>query len=656
MALPPRALSTLVLSTVIALAPVACGGERDGRGGGAPRLDDDLDDLVVPAGCNPLAADWDCLLPFPSDELLLDDPAMPSGRRLSISDAAALHDPSGAPIDLAGIHPPDGFSHASQILALFPEGVDDENLVGADDDLSQSLEPDSPTILIDAASGERILHLAEMDPRAADDSRRALLIRPLVRLKNETRYIVAIRTLENREGSLIEPPEGFRRIRDGEAEQSATLGTLAARYRSDIFPVLETAGVAREELLLAWDFTTGSSELVTRDLMSIRDDIEARFSTSEPKIEVVRVEDDVDEHTFRRIDATVTVPLYVDSALPQARLNADAEGRVVAGGQAKVPFVILVPKSVANRAPGDPPARLLQFGHGFFGSKEEATSFPAAFADERGFVVVATDWWGMSENDRFAVIGALVGEPSEAMRFTDRVHQAMANFMVLAHAARGPLAALPEMQIGPAPLYDAGRVYYYGISQGAVLGGTYLGLAPPVDRGCLGVGGANFSLMMFRARPFAPFLLLISEVVPDPLDQQKFAALMQLPFDRIDPLSYAPNLTASPVLLQVGIGDAEVPNLAAHLHARALDAVHLQPAPRPITGLETSNGPIAGPALVEFDFGIAPLPGIEATPPADPNDVHGDVRRLAASKDQIDAFFQPDGAIEHTCSGACDPE
>jgi len=36
--------------------------------------------------------------------------------------------------------------------------------------------------------------------------------------------------------------------------------------------------------------------------------------------------------------------------------------------------------------------------------------------------------------------------------------------------------------------------------------------------------------------------------------------------------------------------------------------------------------------------------------------VHRGVRRLGASMRQIDAFFRPDGRIEATGDGPCDPE
>jgi hypothetical protein len=636
---------------LLALAALGCGSEDDpGR-------------LAVPEGCNPLAADWDCLLPYPSDHFLVDDGR--GGRTVVLGDRAKLSTAQGAPFDLFGLHSSDGWPIGTQILALFPEGVRGDDLVGYyGDDPTRSVTDHSPTLLVNAESGERVLHFAELDPRAETDDRRALVIRPIVRLEAGARYVVAIRRLVSHTGAPVAPPEGFRRLRDRKTRGDPLLAPLSARYEAELFPVLESAGVARSELQLAWDFSVRSDEDATRDMLSVRSDVISRLASAPAEIVVLGVESATKPHLHRRIELSVKVPLYVDSAQPMARLNRDAAGNVVASGYAEVPFTVSIPKSVGERPPGSAPARLLQFGHGFFGTREEASGYPAELGDERGFVVVAADWWGMSEHDRASLVDGLIDDPGSALRFTDRVHQAMANFMYVAAAARGPLALLPELQVAAGPAYDPSALYFYGISLGHILGGTYVALAPEVERAVLGVGGANFSLMLFRARPFAGFLTLIQIVVPDALAQQKLGAMLQASFDRIDPVTYAPRvlgdtLPGSPqsrrILLQIGIGDAAVPNIAAHLHARALGIDQLAPAPRALPVISPRDGPLDS-ALVEFDFGISPWPDRIAVPPILDNQVHEGVRRLTAAKQQLDLFFRSDGKVEATCDGVCDPE
>jgi len=638
---------------LVALLAIGCGS------------DDEPLPLVIPEGCNPLAAEHDCLLPYPSDVFLVDDDGQPSGRRLTLPPPALFADKDGTPVDVLSLHPADGFSPGTQILALFPQGVDDSNLVGATDDPNDSLGPDSPTVLLDVDSGERVMHLAELDPRAKSDERRGLLIRPLVRLRDHHRYVVGIRRLRGKDGQLLPAPEAFRRIRDGGDTSHPALASVATRYATDVLAPLEAAGVARSELQLAWDFTTRTTENATRDLLAVRQQTMAYFASQPPTVTVHTVEDQPEPHTFRRVEATVTVPLFLTDSEPGAMLHRDGNGDVAQNVTVEVPFTVLVPESVAALPPDGPPARLLQYGHGFFGQRSEINGFIDQLADERGFVVVAADWWGMSKADRIAITDDLIGDTDRTMRFTDRIHQAMANYLAVSYAAAGPLVSLPELQLGPSPLYDSSAIYFCGLSQGHILGGTYLALSPLIDRGVLGVGGANLSFIMFRAGPFVGFLGFIAIRVPDELSQQKLTIQIQSSFDRIDPLTYAPLvldelLPDGPaerrVLLQIGIGDAGVPNLASHLHARALGTFHLMPAPRPIAGLPPTDSPHDGSALVEFDFGIDPLPGIQAIPPTSDTEAHEGVRRLEAAKEQLDRFLRPGGRIEHTCDGVCDPE
>ncbi|MBM4379401.1 MAG: hypothetical protein FJ086_08890 [Deltaproteobacteria bacterium] len=202
---------------------------------------------------------------------------------------------------------------------------------------------------------------------------------------------------------------------------------------------------------------------------------------------------------------------------------------------------------------------------------------------------------------------------------------------------------------------------------GHILGGTLAALAPGLDRVMLHAGGAGFCTMMMRARPFAAFLLLLDNSIRDPSDQQKLIALLQAPFDRVDPATYAPlvlqqKLPGSPtdrrVLLQFGLGDAVVPNLGSLLHAQLLGLPMLTPSPAPAGyhGLPEQQGPVSGSAAATFGLGID-LPGVYAVPNPDRPDniVHEGTRLRAQVASQMDAFLRR-GVVQNFCSGACDPD
>ena len=634
-------------------------GTPDAGDSGTPDAGGPLPPLVVPQGCNPLASEHDCLLPFPSDYYRAEDATLPSGHRVRLTEAAKLKLTDGGTFDFTDLHPADGYSHGTQVLALFPGGVDTANLPPLSHPTAAT---GGSTVLLDVQRGEGVLHFAEVDPRAPSDARRALFVRPVVRLRNGARYIVALRGLKAKDGTPVTVPEGFRRIRDRQTEGDPLLAPLAARYEKDIFPALATAGVPRSDLQLAWDFTTESEENVTRDMLDVRRLAMAVMEATPPAVTVTEVRDDVDANVGRRIKGTLRVPLFLESTQPGALLARDAQGRVRRNGDAEVPFTLQIPRSVWGQ--GGTPARFIQYGHGFFGSQAEADgSFVRPFIQATKMVVMTVDWWGMSNVDAPGVLQAMGSNPSQTLRFTDRVHQGMVNQLAVTYAARNTLKALAEVQDKGVAVYDPDQTYFYGISQGHILGGTYVALSPHVRRAVLGVGGADFSLMMFRARPFSQFLSVIAQTVPDALDQQKFAALTQTGFDRIDPLTYAPHVltnlypgspVARRVLVQYGLGDAQVPNVATELHARALGLTQQIPATWRVPQLPAQQGTIFDSALVQFDFGLpAPLPGTVADLPTQDNAVHEGVRRDDEGRAQVDRFLMPGGQIEATCAGIC---
>ncbi|MCP3104358.1 hypothetical protein LZ198_36390 [Myxococcus sp. K15C18031901] len=620
---------------------------------------EELPPLVVPEGCNPLASEHDCLLPFPSDYFLKEDASLPSGHRVTLTASAKLKARDGSAFDFTDLHPADGYSHGSQLLAVFPGGVDATNLPPV---AAPTASVSGATVLWDVEAGKGVLHFAELDPRASEDARRALLVRPVERLRNGARYIVALRGLKAKDGTPVPVPEGFRRIRDGQTTGDPLLAPLARHYEEAIFPMLASAGVPREELQLAWDFTTETEEAVTRDMLDVRRLSMEAMAATPPVVTVTEVKDEVDANIFRRIKGTLRVPLFMESAQPGALLARDAQGRVTRNGDAEVPFTLQIPRSVWGQSVA--PVRFLQFGHGFFGSQGEADgSFVRPFVQATKMVVMTVDWWGMSQADAPGVLGAMAQQPAQTLRFTDRVHQGMVNQMAVTYAARTTLKDVAELKEGGVLVYDPDQTYYYGISQGHILGGTYLALAPHVSRAVLSVGGANFSLMMFRAKPFSMFLQAIAQAVPDALDQQKFAALTQTSFDRIDPITYAPHVldalyaggpASRRVLVQYGLGDAQVPNVATELHSRAMGLTQQLPATWRVPFLPSEEGTVETSALVQFDFGLpSPLPGTVANLPEQDNPVHEGVRRNAQGREQVDLFLRPEGQVEPTCGGVC---
>lgn len=609
--------------------------------------------LEVRAGCQPLAAGVDCVLPYPSDFFRTAD-------GVALEGAAKLVADDGTSADLGDSRRIDGFSRLPLIVATFVEPIGAEGLVGIDDDPARSLAAGtSATLILDASTGAAVPHYADVDPLEGDGTRNALVLHPLVALREDTRYVVVVAGLTNASGGRIAPLEGFRRVREGDDVAGLE------RYADDVLPVVDAAGFARADVQLAWDFTTGRDEVVKRDLLKGRELMRAAVTATPPVVTIEEVvEDPPDEGKAligREVHGTITVPMLVDRPDRGATLLRDPAGDVRIEGTTEVPFVVMIPKSVRD---GTAPARVLCYGHGFFGQRTEALQGPPqAIADALGAIVFAIDWQGMSMRDVTEIVDELVGEPWNATHFTDRVHQGLLNWIAFTAAIRGPLTEAPELRRAGVALYDPAQMSFLGISQGHILGGAMTAVNPDIDRVALQVGGAGLVHMMARSKPFEPFLELMALAITDPLARLTYVATMQRRLDTIDPATYAVHLVEAPlegtvddrkVLMQIGVADTSVPDVTGYLHARLIGAQVTAPSAVDVYGLEPFADGDA--AITIFDFGAdrsfirSPKAAIAK------NEVHEGVRRLPVAIDQLDAFLRAGGALAHPCDGVCDPE
>ncbi len=654
----PRALC-LALTFVLA---AACG-DDDADDGTADDSADGADaPLDLPDGCQPLLAGHHCGLPYPSDFYLVDDASTPTGKRVQPSGAARLVARGEVDADVHGVDVHDGSSAIPTIVAALPDQVAATGLTPLSGPAEASLADDARTILL-GSDGTRVPHYVDVDPRAEDPERRAIVIHPLVRLEHRARYVVALRGVVRPDGQPAAPAEGFRRLRDGEAEAEPALAPLAARYETDVFAPLAEAGWLRDELQLAWDFAVGSSEADTADMLRVRELTLAWLAENEPVVAITEAIDNPEgmKDVARLVRGTVTGPLFLAEDSTDAALARDQDGLVIDNGTAAFNFVAIIPDAVAAQKE---PGLALAYGHGFFGGLPELEGGSArTIANSVGAVLFGVEWKGMSQADLPVLIARLTADPGRTVGFADRVHQAVANWIVMSAAIEGPLLAEEALQRTPGgePFYAAEPLGFIGISQGHILGGTMTAINPLIDRICLQVGGAGFTHMMFRARPFESFLLLIRGILPDPMDQQLFAATLQRSFDRFDPGSFADYLLtaplddapARPLLFQAGLGDVSVPNLGSFLHARLVGIPLVEPSPAEVYGLETTDGP-APAGLTLFDFGIDLSVYDEARPAEENNEVHEAVRLEPAALEELGGFLR-DGMVVHPCDGPCDP-
>ena len=620
--------------------------------------------------CNPLGG-MNCITPWPSSIYEIEDSATPSGRRLDIPEGALPTSTDGIPIDPVHFNSLDGFSAAAPIITAFPTGIDPSNLV-SHTDYPASVTDASPTILIDMSTGERVEHFAEIDARVPEEpAKQALFLRPAVRLEPGTRYAVAIRrTLKAKDGSELPIPEGYQALLDGTETDHALFERVRSRY-DDIFAALDAEGIDRTALVTAWDFTTASDESVRADILAARDAAMPAMGDAGSNLSFV-IEDDrpYDDGTViaRVVEGSFEAPLFLSQGGAYAAgttLVRDAGGAPDMQGMYDIPFVASVPACAMSAAE---PVPMIVYGHGLMGQANEVTHGAIRkAADQLCMVIVGSNWRGMSINDLPNVANALNDANKGAWIF-DTLVQGIVNFIAMEQIARGPMAATLFVDGAGDSIVDPTKVYYYGNSQGGIFGGTVLAYDPYIERGVLGVGAANYSMLLERSGDWPVYRTILIGAYPDPLDVTILINLMQMQWDRTDPIGSStgllvdgaiPGTPNKQVLMQISVADREVSNLASEYQARTMGIGVLAPAVYEPYGVPETAGPLDS-ALVIFDGGFGPIPD-ENIPPEE-NDAHQLARNQPAAFRQMATFFAT-GEIVHTCGdgqpcdctvGACD--
>ncbi len=662
----------------------ATGGGGAGGGGiqGLPLLGGDCDPLV-PTFCG---------LPFPSNVYLVDDPTgrNPSGKsvRFGVTTLPA-EKASGKHIDPAAFYDHDGFSAAGSPATHLPMAVADG--CATPYDIEASLLADSPTVLIEADTGARVAHFVDLDMSTDHDGlqgrpdERLLMLRPAQRLKDGTRYIVAIRHVLNDVGDEVAPSPVFAALRSGEdlqgGTEQATFSVAARRdLYADIFSRLETAGVDRAELQIAWDFTTATRENVTGPMLDVRDLALDVVGAEGPTYEVLNVEEfpTPADHAelLRRFELRMTVPSYLTSSAtsfektePIGRLNRDANGAIQQNGTMTMDVLVLVPRSVELNVKHG----LLQNGHGLFGDRHEGQNgYLARGANRNHYIAFGTNFFGFDSDAEGVASQILVGRSDGLVPFTERQIQGMANQLMAMRMMLGRVATdgvvdgQGNVLIDPAWIDPSLRAYR-GDSQGGIMGGTYMAVSTDVTRGLLGEPGSPYMLLLNRSVDWFQYEGLMKLGYSDnAVNVQLILSVLQLAWDRSEPAGFAPfvekeQLPGTPkhhVLMHAAIGDHQVSNFAAHFMARSIGASQLvsddpgAPVHKEIFGIDDVAGPVGDTSiLVEFGFGLPAEPATNV--PLDQGcDPHDRVRVLEPAYDQQDAFFRT-GIIDWTCNGLC---
>jgi hypothetical protein len=680
----------LVVSSLV-LFSGGCGGDGGSSGsagaGGAAGMGGTRGMVPAPPlDCDPLTPTY-CGFPYPNDYWTVADASTATGLRLALPLVTMPATRTSQRSNPDAFNEMDGFSPGIAAMTHFPgatvAGLATPNTIG------DSLEPSSPTVIIRADTGERLAHWVDLDEYVVQAKLRieagepqpefsiqrdvaelrqeqALMLRPAIRPEDATRYIVAIRNVVDGDGVPVEPSPGFQALRDDVPSEDLIIESRRAHFEA-IFATLEGEGVARDDLQIAWDFTTASRENNTSAMLHIRDDALAKFPNGVPYTVELKNEG-INVDIACRLEITFEMPLYMTKGETGGLLNVGADGLPQQNGTFEYAAAMIVPETAQDESAG-----LVVHGHGQLGAKEQVMGFQE-IAVQTNLIAFGLDHKGFSSDDVLTVVNAILGGDLSTFRaIPERMHQGFLNYLMamrtLSREADGGASTILNQALANdcgGATADGSKRYYFGGSQGGILGASIMAINTDIERGMLAVPGQSYNLLLNRSGNFDEYSgQLYGNYGWNALDMQMNLALIQGLWDRAEPTGYSkyvrtdrfPNTPPHEVLIQVSKADHQVTNLGAHIMARTIGGVvNLEPLIRPVWGIESKAGQHTGSAMIEIDFGN-PDPPITNIPHWGDTmeDPHGRAKELTALAATLLTFYET-GTSENPCNGPCNQD
>ncbi len=554
--------------------------------------------------CDPMVPEQ-CGLPFPSNVYTKLNTSSLTGLNVNFG-ATTLPQIGGANIVPSQWSDSDGFSPGVAPMAYLAgattTGMPDQNHI------ADSLMATSPTILVDTSTTPPSLvpQFSELDVTDSSLNDQVILIHPQVRLKDATRYIVALQNVVDSNGHAIAPNASFAALLNGTPAPMINVnGTMmtdpsvASRQSlyADIFAKLQAAGVSKAGLQLAWDFTTASKQNNVGQLESMYTQALAALPAAGPSYTIVSSSDNPDSLTARRIRGMISVPLFLDHSNVTIDVNPldpdlstgytmqrDSNGNPVMNGFGQFEFIVNIPASAKTSIT---PLPILIQGHGLFSDRSEGMDALDGnyqnlirLAQNQGYVTISMDLLGWRtpggdtdtpgvykndwpadwvanpdtnvEDDQLKASGFVSVDAGLFRRMIDRGTQGMLNQLIAVKMMETSFASDPKVMIGPnnQSVIDTTRAYYRGDSQGGILGITFMALTHECLRGYLGEPGMPYSFLVMRSTDFGQFLGVLLgnyNIGNSAMNVQIVLGLMQMFWDRLEGDGFAPYITSNTI-------------------------------------------------------------------------------------------------------------
>lgn len=630
-------------------------------------MGDDMSTVEADRSCDSLN-EGHCQMPWPSNAFLVEDSSRGSGFQLTFGAETLPMNRVGKHADPAPYARLDGYSLGTPAIALFPN-VDSSGFP-TEYSVAGSMQDDADILFYEIAedgTATRVPYYVDHDLQTDDPTKRSLIVRPAVILKPSTRYAVAFRNLVDTDGAPIEASAQFQKLLDGEAGDDPNLFYRQGRF-DDLFGILEGEGVSRDELVLAWDWNTASTEDgLHKFMLHMRDEVFEMAGAEGPELTITNIEEFTpadDEDTAVRLTGEFEAPDYIIEDGPIKKLNLGEDGLPEPVGTRTVEFWVNIPHSAID---GDPHG-LIMYGHGLFGSGTRAfADFNSRIANRNDLIYYGTDLWGMAstqeEEDAFSIVADISNFPS----IGDQLHQGFVNWLLLARAMKNRFGSLTEVTDRSVTV-NSDEMFYSGISQGGIFGPTFVALSPDVQYGHAGVPGHTYAMLLHRSTDFEDFFAVMRQSYPDVVEQLMGLHTIQLLWAQTDSVSYMRALSADPIdgsggnamLFAPAKGDYQVAVVQNEMLARTEDlGIALMENYDPIGGrtvdlVTPATYPHTGSGVVLYDFNAADGSGMGWRNPWPPAGNHptrgGDPEACSADCPVGEEFARADFGC---CYGTC---
>ncbi|GMI16432.1 hypothetical protein TrLO_g9253 [Triparma laevis f. longispina] len=654
--------------------------------------------------CDPLD-ESECALPFPSNFYLAEDSSTDTGYRVNIDGSSLPITKSGDYIDPSVVNELDGFSTVAPILFYLNGlegggglGVIENSGLPSADEIEKSQTAQSITILYEVESKTLVPHFSTM--LLKDEKKPLMSVQPASALSHNKHYAVALVNAAGSGGALLDRSPGLVKL-----VASEEAGGRSELFRNTLLPSLYDAaawtqpanmtaveGGLPENIQMLFDFTTVSERSQLSKIRGARDatlgilqsDSFEWIEGNAGNVQTNKIMDhDCSLHgnyIARTVHLQILMPWFLEkygsghrgATMDMKKLNS---GSTSLKGHLK--FVVQIPCSLEKGSKsafmGKEMSSVVQYGHGLFYSREELiadSKFMQRMADSNGYLLVSADWRGMSMFDLPIIAKVLIADPSLFRATLDNLIQGYVSMMSMLHYVETKmLMDIPEFLhfedsagvLQPIPISDEVEVNFYGISQGGILGAGYnalMGVTGLLQRSILGVPGTPFALIMGKSTDFKVFNELMLLNFYSNREIRIMLSLIQMAWDTVEAGGLlAPTVSEEfpPVLIQAGLGDAEVPSMAAEVLARTYGAKILPGNPKDVYGCERvsaagpgSVGPTSALTEVLYQHEYDSMPGADSDEPPDFNRVHYCVRQDTALQEQIVEFIN-EGVIVDPC-------